>query len=177
MWRTNTLEKTLMLGKIEGKRRRRQQRKRWLDSITDSMDMNLSKLQEIVEDREAWRAVVHGIKKSQTRLREWTSLCFITSTCHWSHWPPLTQHCPGSICGGKSRQMENFHRLTHLPYFHKWPWEPELLGLQNKSKEGVGGCHVHFCMGMEWGMEKWCWEHPVECQLSVFQHVLFQRHQ
>ena len=79
--------------------------------------------------------------------------------------------------GGKSRQMENFHKLTHLPYFHKPPSEPELLGLQNKSKDGVGGYHVHFCMGMEWGMEKWFSEHPVEGQLSVFHHVLFQRHQ
>ena len=65
----NSLEKTLMLGKIEGKRRRGQQRMKSLDSITDSVDMNLSKLQETVEDREAWCAAVHGVKKSQTRLR------------------------------------------------------------------------------------------------------------
>ena len=65
----NSLERTLMLGKIEGKRRRGQQRMKSLDSITDSVDMNLSKLQETVEDREAWCAAVHGVKKSQTRLR------------------------------------------------------------------------------------------------------------
>ena len=64
MQRTDSLEKTLMLGKIEGKRRRGQKRTRWLDSITDSMDMNLSKPQKIVEDREAWCAAVHGITKS-----------------------------------------------------------------------------------------------------------------
>ena len=69
MWRTNSLEKTLMLGKIEGKRSRRQKRVRWLDSITDSMEMNLSKLQEIIEDRGAWRAAVQGVEKSGTWLQ------------------------------------------------------------------------------------------------------------
>ena len=98
MRRADSLEKTLMLGKIEGRRRRGQQRMRWLDGITDSMDMSLGRLQQLVMDRQTWCAVVNGVAKSWTWLSDWAEL----------NWKPLKKQC------------------MHFPccLFHTFPWLP-----------------------------------------------------
>ena len=86
MWKTDSLEKTLILGKIEGRRKRGQQRSRWLDGIIDSMDTSLSKLQEMVKNRETWHAAVHGVTKNQTWLSNWTTAFLLWVQSTWTLW-------------------------------------------------------------------------------------------
>ena len=119
-WRTDSLVKSLMLGKIEGGRRRGQQRVKWLESITDSMAMNLGKLQELVRDREAWHAIAHGTAKSQTWLSDWTKSKLVEAgmytMCLWEQGPyQSSQHIDRDFFPFHS-YMESIHTIYNMHY-------------------------------------------------------------
>ena len=115
MWRADSFEKTLMLGNTDGRKRRGQERMRWLDGITDSMHMSLGKLWQLVMDREAWHAAVHGVTKSQTRLSDWNEL-------NWTDFPKKMVF-PGGASGKEPRcQSERHKKRGFNPWIRKIPW-------------------------------------------------------
>ena len=159
MRRANSLEKTLMLGKIEGKRRRGQQRMRWLDGITDSMNLKLRKLQEIVKDRGNWHAAIHGATKSRTWHSEWTTA---TNGLPWwpSGWDFINAEGEGSIPGGDFTSQcrgRGFHPWGRLHLSVQRVRVPSLGETSSLNAEGKGstpgGDLISQCRG--WGFNPW----------------------
>ena len=130
MWRTDSLEKTLMLGKIEGRRRKAWQRTTWLDGITDSMDMSLSKFREMVKDRKSWHAAVHSIAKSQTQLSNWTTTKVRMSASQVAQW--RRTHLP-------SRRHRFDPWVRKIPWRRKWQLTPVFLPVVSHEQRSLVG--------------------------------------